>query len=121
LSRLLLFIFFFMITFLPTAPLSTTTTTKNLDCPNLGRTYSAATDRAVERVVDSDSNTSMTTAHWNRVVNRASERQIEAVARGDRDWSDLSAGATRRVHEQAAAWRDIRTGVKPLIHTRFAW
>lgn len=52
------------------------------------------------------------TASWNRGINKRHENQLTDYARGERAWSDLAPGAQRRYHEQAAAWKDIRTDFK---------
>jgi hypothetical protein len=54
----------------------------------------------------------MTTASWNRGVNKRHENQLTSYARGERSWSDLSAGAQRRYFQQVDAWKDIRGGFR---------
>jgi hypothetical protein len=69
--------------------------------------YSKSTLSKIRRAVDSDVNTSETSARWNQSTNRKHEHQILKHLVGELDWNDLTAGAQRRFHEQANASMDL--------------
>jgi hypothetical protein len=83
-----------------------------LDGQRPGPDYSDATNKEIEKILDSSENTSETTAAWNQGMNRTFENQITSYATGKSEWSDLSDGAKDRYYEQAEAWKDIRDDMK---------
>lgn len=79
-----------------------------LDSQRRGAPYSNASDRAFEKCLDSDYNISVTTAHWNRGLNKRHENQLTKYATGDLEWKELTPGAKNRYFQQGEAWKDTK-------------
>uniref|UniRef100_A0A914WIR5 Uncharacterized protein n=1 Tax=Plectus sambesii TaxID=2011161 RepID=A0A914WIR5_9BILA len=83
-----------------------------LDEHRPGPDYSDSTKRDLNKIVNSNSNTSETTAEWNQGTNRTAEIQLEKYFDGDEEWKNLPQGAKRRFGEQSDAWKGMRDDIK---------
>lgn len=70
--------------------------------------YDEETTNKILSIIDSDINTSETTAKFNLSTNRKHENQIQRHFNGELEWENMTPGAQRRFHEQARAFDDMR-------------
>uniref|UniRef100_A0A914WK72 V-type proton ATPase subunit S1/VOA1 transmembrane domain-containing protein n=1 Tax=Plectus sambesii TaxID=2011161 RepID=A0A914WK72_9BILA len=93
------------------------------DQNRLGGPYSEETWKEIRNIVNSDYNTSETTAAFNKRMNRNSEIELKNYfdEKEGWEWNKLSPGAQRRYREQSDAWKDIRDDFRRTSNTLVCW